>query len=207
MIKKFNFKTKGLLDVDPNKAEGIKFSKNINEFRKQIINSYNDQVIPKDVKKGKINYNNALTCLEKNDEKRIKRAEELEKEFYKVKYNENKYLMEEKLSNKYKNRNKEKSLNAIDSFNPDVDKSDENSIKKIKKKKKHSRKSPENKKNVKNMIVNYKGKVEKTNIESIDLVDVINLDVEKETKKKDLKLFFSSNKALLNSIISEMNDK
>ena len=130
MIKKFNFKTKGLLDVDPNKAEGIKFSKNINEFRKQIINSYNDQIIPKDVKKGKINYNNALTCLEKNDEKRIKRAEELEKEFYKVKYNENKYLMEEKLSNKYKNRNKEKSLNAIDSFNPDVDKSDENSIKK-----------------------------------------------------------------------------
>ena len=86
-------------------------------------------------------------------------------------------------------------------------KKDSNSAKKIKKKKKHSRKSPENKKNVKNMIVNYKGKVEKTNIESIDLVDVINLDVEKETKKKDLKLFFSSNKALLNSIISEMNDK
>ena len=119
MIKKFNFKTKGLLDVDPNKAEGIKFSKNINEFRKQIINSYNDQIIPKDVKKGKINYNNALTFLEKNDEDRIKKAVELEKEFYKVKFNENQYLIEEKLLN-----------NKLDSLSNDKEKNDENNSKK-----------------------------------------------------------------------------
>ena len=130
MIKKFNFKTKGLLDVDPNKEEGIKFSKNINEFRKQIINSYNDQIVPKDVKKGKINYNNALTFLEQNDENKIRKAEELEKEFYKVKYNENQVLIDEKLFNKSTINSKEKSSNNINQYNFDTDKNDESSSKK-----------------------------------------------------------------------------
>ena len=81
-----------------------------------------------------------------------------------------------------------------------------NSIKKIKSKKNTLKKNSKNERNNKNKIINHKGKVKKTNIESIDSVDIINLDIDKEIKKKELNQFFSSNKTLLNSIINEMKE-
>ena len=106
MMKRFNHKANKLLEVE--KMEGTKYSNNINEFRKQIINSYKDSVVLKDLDAGKINYENALHLLEAAKEKRIKEAMELEKEFYKNKYNENGYfgetrrLSEESTKNKLK---------------------------------------------------------------------------------------------------------
>ena len=73
------------------------------------------------------------------------------------------------------------------------------------KNKNNSKKNSKKKSNDKNMIVNHK--VEKTEIESIDLIDVINFNVNKELKKIDLDNFFSSNKALLISFIKEIKDK
>ena len=106
MMKRFNHKANKLLEVE--KIGGTKYSNNINEFRKQIINSYKDSVVLKDLNAGKINYENALQLLEAAKEKRIKEAMELEKEFYKNKYNENGYfgetrrLSEESTKNKLK---------------------------------------------------------------------------------------------------------
>ena len=82
-----------------------------------------------------------------------------------------------------------------------------NSTKKIKNKKNNSRKNSKNKSNNKYMVVDHSGKVKKAKIENIDLVDVTNMDVDKEIKGKDLINFFSSNKTLLNSIINEMIDQ
>ena len=42
-------------------------------------------------------------------------------------------------------------------------------------------------------------------MESIDLVDVINIDISKEIKEKESDKFFS-NKFVISSIISEMKD-
>ena len=84
---------------------------------------------------------------------------------------------------------------------------DSDSIKKIRNKKNNSRKNSKNESNNKNMIVNHNGKVEKPKTENIDLVDVINFDVDKEIKEKELRKFFSSDKTLLNSIINEMKEK
>lgn len=86
MMKKFNDRTNKILETD--KTEGTKYSSNINEFRKQIINSYKDSVILKDINKRKINYDNAMKLLESAKEKRIRKAFELEKEFYKNKNND-----------------------------------------------------------------------------------------------------------------------
>ena len=83
MMKEFNDRTNKILEMD--KTEGTKYSNNINEFRKQIINSYKDSIILKDLNKRKINYDNAIKLLENTKEKRIKKAFELEKEFYKHK--------------------------------------------------------------------------------------------------------------------------
>lgn len=84
MIGKFNHKTKNFLQ---NKSlKGIKFSKNMNEFRKQIINSYTDtEKKIKDIKKNKYLYNDALNIFEEFDEQRIKEAKLLEENFYKEK--------------------------------------------------------------------------------------------------------------------------
>ena len=79
-----------------------------------------------------------------------------------------------------------------------------NSTKKIKNKKNNPRKNSKNKSNNKYMVVDHSGKVKKAKIENIDLVDVTNMDVDKEIKGKDLINFFSSNKTLLNSIVNEM---
>ena len=57
--------------------------------------------------------------------------------------------------------------------------------------------------NNKNIVINANGKIEKTNIESIDLVDDINLDIEKELKEVKSNKFFSNKKTLI-LIINEM---
>ena len=75
MMKKFNIRTNKLLESE--KLEGTKFSNNINEFRKQIINSYKDNIIIKNLETGKINYENALQLLESIKEKRIKKVIEM----------------------------------------------------------------------------------------------------------------------------------
>ena len=92
MMKKFNNRTNKILEAD--KTEGTKFSNNINEFRKQIINSYKDSFVLRDLNKRKINYDNAMNLLETNKEKRIQKAFELEKEFYKNKNSDTQYLLD-----------------------------------------------------------------------------------------------------------------
>lgn len=84
MIGQFNHKSKNFLQ---NKSlKGIKFSKNMNEFRKQIINSYTDtEKKIKDIKKNKYIYNDALNIFEEFDEQRIKEAKLLEENFYREK--------------------------------------------------------------------------------------------------------------------------
>ena len=84
MIGQFNHKSKNFLQ---NKSlKGIKFSKNMNEFRKQIINSYTDtEKKIKDIKKNKYIYNDALNIFEEFNEQRIKEAQLLEVNFYKEK--------------------------------------------------------------------------------------------------------------------------
>ena len=80
MIELFNVKTRKILD---NTIKNTKFSRNINEFRKQIINSYLDyEKRRNEIKKKKIYYNEALNKFEECDEKRIKDAEKLEENFY-----------------------------------------------------------------------------------------------------------------------------
>ena len=87
LMKKFNNKTKRILEEE--KSGGIQYSHNVNEFRKQIINSYKDKLDETYIKYDKTNYNNAIQLLSSNQEKQIKKALELEKEFYKNKYKEN----------------------------------------------------------------------------------------------------------------------
>jgi len=84
MIDKFNHKSKKFLQ---NKSlKGIKFSKNMNEFRKQIINSYTDtEKKIKDIKKNKYIYNDALNIFEEFNEQKIKEAKLLEENFYREK--------------------------------------------------------------------------------------------------------------------------
>ena len=84
MMKKFNQKTNKIYEEE--KMEGIKYSKNINEFRKQIINSYKDKFSKDDLSQEKLNYDNALKFLNTNQENQIKKAYRLEKEFYKTKF-------------------------------------------------------------------------------------------------------------------------
>ena len=76
------------------------------------------------------------------------------------------------------------------------------------KSKKRKQKSPQKKSESKNknIIVKSNGNVKKMKIESIDLIDVDNIDIEHEMKKKDSSSFFS-NKTLLSSIINEIKGK
>ena len=82
---------------------------------------------------------------------------------------------------------------------------EERKSQKKKTKKNNSRKKSKNKSNNKNMIIHHDGKIEKTKMESKDLANVINLDNDKEFKKKDLNQFFS-NQTLLTSIINGMKE-
>ena len=76
---------------------------------------------------------------------------------------------------------------------------------KRKNKKRHSRKKFHNKNNNENIIVNADGKIGKPKIENFDLVDIVDYDVEAETKKTKFSHFFS-NQTLLTSILNEMKD-
>ena len=172
-------------------------------------------------KKSTFNQNKLLICHNIRDYKSFSNCILLRK--YKIDEDEKKFLdfLDSKLEvmenmnlddeclieDEIETRKTDINKNVLPNSEHSKSKKSKNSAKKIKNKKKRSRKSPESKNNNRNMIVNYKGKVEKTKIENFDFIDVINLDVDKEIKKKDLRLFFSSNKDLLNSIISEMNDK
>ena len=90
--------------------------------------------------------------------------------------------------------------------NPLFQNASQNQRKNFKLTKKNSRKNSRNKNNKKNIILNHDGKIEKAKIENIDLIDVINLDIDKEIKEIESNKFFS-NKNLLNSIINEMKEK
>ena len=123
MIGQFNRKSKNFLQ---NKSlKGIKFSKNMNEFRKQIINSYTDiEKKVKDIKKNKYLYNDALNIFEEFDEQRIKEAQLLEENFYKEKssslyHGKPLYLYIKELNRKMSKKN-------IQLFNPEKSKEDEN---------------------------------------------------------------------------------
>ena len=93
MMKNFNKKTDKIYEEE--KLEGIKFSKNVNEFRKQIINSYKDSFNQNDINQEKLNYNNAIQLITNNQERQIKKAYQLEREFYKTKYNESDFTNKE----------------------------------------------------------------------------------------------------------------
>ena len=83
MIGKFNYKTNKILN---NFIKDMGFSKNINEFRKQIINSYLDyENRLNEIKKKKSYYNEAINILEECNDKKIKEAQKLEESFYKKK--------------------------------------------------------------------------------------------------------------------------
>ena len=111
MMKSFNRKTKRI--YKEGKLEGIKYSKNINEFRKQIINSYKDSFSKSDLNQEKINYKNAINLLSSNQEKRIQEAFQLEKEFYKTKYKENDFNVKKRdfINNFIEKRSKRQSMN------------------------------------------------------------------------------------------------
>ena len=132
MMKKFNDKTYNIFREK--KIEGIQFSKNINQFRKQIINSYKDSFSKNDISQEKLNYNNAINFLNTNQEKQIKKAFELEKEFYKTKYNknENKYnntpQKKEHIDSYVERKVKKNSTNKF-SVNSLLSKNDNNSVK------------------------------------------------------------------------------
>ena len=83
MIGIFNSKTNKILEGSD---KGMKFSKNVNEFRKQIINSYSDSEKKiNEIKKKKLYYNEALNIFEEYNEKKIKEAQKLEENFYRQK--------------------------------------------------------------------------------------------------------------------------
>lgn len=83
MIGLFNYKTNKILEKS---LKDTKFSKNINEFRKQIINSYSETENKiNEIRKKKLYYNEALNVFEENNEKRIKEAQKLEENFYRKK--------------------------------------------------------------------------------------------------------------------------
>ena len=81
MINKFNNKTFGILDPpirDP------MYSTNLNYFRKQLINNFNEY--NKSLEYARKKYNNAMAIGELHEKKNIKIAFDLEKKFYQNKY-------------------------------------------------------------------------------------------------------------------------
>ena len=83
MIGQFNTKANKMLDKS---VKDLKFSRNKDAFRKQIINFYSDSNNKiKDLKKEKQYYNITLNIFDENDEKRIKIAQKMEKHFYRKK--------------------------------------------------------------------------------------------------------------------------
>ena len=111
-------------------------------------------------------------------------------------------LVEDEIETKKININKNKSPNSKYS----KDKKCNNSPTKKINTKNFSPKELENKSNNKNIIIDVNGKVGKLNVENIDLIDDINMDVDKEIKEKESNNFFSSKNTLI-LIINEIKNK
>ena len=73
-------------------------------------------------------------------------------------------------------------------------------------KKNHSKKRSKKKSINKNIILNANGKIDKSRMKNIDLIDVVNLDINKEIKQKEINNF-CSDKSLFNTIINEIKGK
>ena len=85
MIDKFNNKTTGILDIPPHEIK----SKNLTKITKQIINNFSDYgKNGKDFEYSKYKNENVMNILKSFDELNIQKAFEIEKKFYKAKYNE-----------------------------------------------------------------------------------------------------------------------
>ena len=69
-----------------------------------------------------------------------------------------------------------------------------------------SKEKPKNKSNNKNITINENGKIEKSSMKSIDLIDEVNFYTNKDKKGRELNQLFS-NTSLLASIINEMKGK
>ena len=94
MINRFNNKTTGILDTSS--PESI-YNKNLNIFRRQIINDFRDQrILENDVEFSKMKYEDAIKVLEEAEKFYIKRAVETEKKFYKAKNNQLKIRLKDK---------------------------------------------------------------------------------------------------------------
>ena len=201
MMKRFNHKANKLLEIE--KMEGTKYSNNINEFRKQIINSYKDSVVLKDLNTGKVNYENALQLLEAAKEKRIKEAMEMEKEFYKNKYNENGYLIETR-------RFSEESITNIFKRAPTM------MIKKLKEKinslspKKNESQNSLNKYSFKNFnstkIKESQANSNKNNYFNKTYLSKINEKIDKKTYKLSKSFNYSNKKILANNVNNQNNN-
>ena len=111
-------------------------------------------------------------------------------------------LVEGEIETKKININKNKPPNSKHSK---AKKNNNSPIKKINNKNFSPKKSKNKIKN-KNIVINAQGKVEKSNIENIDLVDIANLDVDKEIKERGFNHFFSSKNTLI-LIINEIKNK
>lgn len=87
MIDKFNSKTNEILDRPF--TNRIKFSKNIFNFRKQIINNFTEQENnPGNVENSKNKYRNALEYLDKTKDIQIQKFMKSEEQFYKLRNKE-----------------------------------------------------------------------------------------------------------------------
>jgi len=84
LIKKFNNKTIGLFKIKSIEKK-TKFSNNVNEFRKQIINSFSDCNLNDNIKTSKTDYQNAMNFFIEKDRQKILEAEYEEEQFYKRK--------------------------------------------------------------------------------------------------------------------------
>ena len=116
-------------------------------------------------------------------------------------------LDDECFENESQNKKIEIDKNVFRKSKHSKSKKDRNYSKKTNKyNKKSSSKKSSNSSIYKNIIINHNGKIFRTTIERIDTVDVLNFDIEKEIKEKELKNFFSD-RFSLSSIINEMMDE
>ena len=94
MIKRFNNKTKGVLDTST--PESI-YNNNLNIFRRQIINNFRDkEIFESDAEQSRLKYEDAIKVLENAENFYVKRVVETEKKFYKAKNNQLQNELKEK---------------------------------------------------------------------------------------------------------------
>ena len=124
LIKKFNNKTIGLFKTKSIEKK-TKFSNNVNEFRKQIINSFSDCNLNDNIKTSKTDYQNAMNFFIEKDRQKILEAEYEEKQFYKRKQQneifDNNLLNNEELKKNYVNYKNNLYYNNYNENNENVD--------------------------------------------------------------------------------------